>query len=291
VGTVRVFLSVALLGAMIAGSAPAALAASQARFPAPSGKPFTTPFPSYFAVGSGHREQAHDAAGIVMVRYDGMLRYNPVTIEQATLFDYSDWLRTHSARERARFLRGADWLVANQTADGLWLYDFAFDGQPVPWWSAMAEGQGISVLVRAYHATHVDAYRAAAASALATFTRSTANRGVSERDNGTWYEEYLPPSHDHVLNGMIFAMMGLRDYQQEFGDSLSKSLWDAGVSTLVRNVWRFDAGNASYYCTDGHVASSFYHQVNIGVLRQFYDLTGMAVFKRYADRFESYRVP
>jgi hypothetical protein len=160
----------------------------------------------------------------------------------------------------------------------------------------MAEGVGISVLVRAYAWPGVTVveqakratYAKAATLALAVFQRPTSARGVTASDNGTWYEEYLPPSHLHVLNGMIFAMMGLREYGQVFHDTVSVGLWNAGVATLVTNLYRFDTGSWSYYDCAGLVASIHYHELHIFLLNTMYQITGIKTFDNYRARFQTY---
>jgi heparosan-N-sulfate-glucuronate 5-epimerase len=243
-------------------------------------------FPAYFyPVNSS---VSYDSNGIPMVKYNGVLQYNPVTIEQKALYVYNVWVTKNDKTARANFFKFADWLVANQQPNGLWYYDFAFEGQPVPWWSAMAQGQGISVLVRAYAALPQEKYKIAATNALNTFTRPISDHGVMSSDNGTWYEEYLPPAHPHVLNGMIFAIVGLKEYNQQFNDSFSKSLWDTGVVTLVNNLSRFDSGSWSYYDTNRYVASLSYHKLHISLLNTMYSLTGHHTFNDYRARFQKY---
>jgi hypothetical protein len=255
----------------------------------PPGNAIVSPtFPAYFSVADKSAGMSYDKNGIPMVAYYGVLKYNPVTIEEVALFDYNQWKAYGSTTAKLTFFQLADWLVDNQTSDGLWLYNFAFQEQPVPWWSGMAQGVGISVLVRAYSQTLKPAYQLAAANALATFTRPTSRRGVTSNDNGTWYEEYLPPDHLHVLNGMIFAMMGLLDYSQEFHDSLSSSLWSTGATTLVNNLHRFDTGKWSYYDCAKRVASIDYHKLHIFLLGTMYSLTGMHTFNDYRARFQAY---
>jgi len=104
-------------------------------------------FPAYFRVADGSASFTWSAGGIPMYTYDGVPQYNPVTIEQYALFEYNVWKSGSSndyltLRAKTVFFRLADWLVANQTSDGLWLYTFHFLSEPVPWWSAMAEGWG-----------------------------------------------------------------------------------------------------------------------------------------------------
>jgi heparosan-N-sulfate-glucuronate 5-epimerase len=255
----------------------------------PSGSSSLAPtFPAYFWPVDSSANVAWDSAGIPMYTYDGVPEYNPVTIEQMALFNYNQWKAYGSSSAKALFFKLADWLVDDQTSDGLWLYNFAFLNQPVPWWSGMAQGVGLSVLVRAYSQTLKPAYKLAATSALATFTRPISKRGITSSDNGTWYEEYLPPDHLHVLNGMIFAMMGLLEYSSEFHDSLSSSLWSTGVTTLANNLRRFDSGSWSYYDCDELKASIVYHKLHIALLGTMYSLTGMHTFNDYRARFQAY---
>jgi hypothetical protein len=88
----------------------------------------------------------------------------------------------------------------------------------------MAEGQAISVLIRAFRMTDLPVYAAAAAMALETFTRLQANRGVASLDRGfSWYEEYMWPYAPHTLNGFMFSLLGLQEYAQAFADPLASS--------------------------------------------------------------------
>lgn len=275
-----------VLPAILLLSTPApALSATSLREPAP----IHGSFPAYFVRGNLHRECPRDSDGIVMVVYDGVPQYNPVTIAQAALAYYNDWVSTVSSVSRATFLAYADWLVYNQTEDGLWLYHFAFQGETPPWWSAMAEGQGISVLIRAFDMTRRQSYLAAAQLALATFARPTSSRGVASIDNGTWYEEYRTAVHPNVLNGMIFAMFGPYEYYRRTGDRNALVLWNAGVRTLANNLWRFDSGSWSYYDTGKWKASASYHSLHIFLLGVMFEATGIRVFDYYRARFQKYK--
>jgi hypothetical protein len=89
--------------------------------------------PAYFGMTSAtYAQHDHDSNGIVQVKYGGRPEYNPVTIAQTALGQYAQWLNSKSVSDEHLFLVEADWLVTHQTADGLWLYGFAFGGQPVP---------------------------------------------------------------------------------------------------------------------------------------------------------------
>jgi putative cell wall-binding protein len=251
------------------------------------------PLPPYFTESRAYDSLPHDADGIVLARYSWGTEYNPVTISQAAMGLYSEYLSTGSSAKRDLFFKHADWLVNHQTADGLWLYTFAFGGQPVPWWSAMAEGQAMSALVRAYRLTGDAKYSGAATKALATFRRLQTNRGVMSIDNGfNWYEEYMPPYSRHTLNGFMFALIGVWDYRLTFGDTISGSIYEQGINTLVHELHRFDTGSWSCYSfrSDGrcNLASIGYHQIHVAELHYFARLTGESSLETRAQRWEQY---
>lgn len=245
-------------------------------------------FPAYAIENAANDASPRDDVGIPMVVYDGTRQYNPVTIEQAALYDYGNWLTTGSPARGREFMQYADWLVANQTTDGLWLYDFAFHDQPVPWWSAMAQGQGISVLVRAASVSGDPGYLAAARLAISAFHRPLSSRGVVASGGGAWFEEYMPPAYPHVLNGMVFAMLGPYEYFESTGDRDGLDIWNAGVETLAGNLWRYDSGSWSYYDAVGTIAPMSYHQLHIKLLALLYRITGRPVFETYRARFQAY---
>lgn len=82
------------------------------------------------------------------------------------------------------------------------------------WLSAMAQGHGMSVLVRAYLATGEINYLHNAELALNSFAVNASAGGVRNYvfDMYPWYEEY--PTRDggtFVLNGFLYALIGLYD--------------------------------------------------------------------------------
>ena len=248
--------------------------------------------PAYFYSAPMTVPTVRDANGVAMVDYSWGPEYNPVTISQVALADYRDWLDSGSVSAWADFIRQTGWLVDHQLQDGRWLYTFAFGGQPVPWWSAMAEGQAISVMVRAYRATGDTRYATAAERALTTFGRLQSDAGVTSIDRGDrWYEEYMWPYSPHTLNGFMFALAGLWEYHQTFGDAQSASLVADGLHTLASNLSRFDTGRWSCYSlpdlTRCSLASTHYHTIHIAELRYYYALTGTTTFKTYADRWQA----
>jgi len=205
-------------------------------------------------------------------------------------------LETGADAARSIFLATSDWLVRNQESDGRWLYRFRFAGQPDPWWSGMAEGVAMSLLLRAYQVTGRQAYLAAATSALTTMTRPISEGGVVDDSGGSlWIEEYLPPYSLHTLNGMLFAIEGVREYALVTGDPTATRIAARALQTVVSWLPRFDSGSWTYYnqapttangkAVPGKPATFHYHLIQLGELRHFYLLTGDPILLHYIQRW------
>lgn len=246
----------------------------------------------------------YDDRGIPMLDYHGAvgLQYNPIAIAQYGLGNYNLFCRAADPERRRKFLAAADWLVANleQNPAGLWVWNHHFDWEyrtPLksPWYSALAQGQGISLLVRARRETENPAYLEAARRAFETFLRTTDEGGVTcvDEEGYTWFEEAIVDPPTHILNGFLWASWGVYDYLLYTGDAEAKRLFNEAVHTLRANLSRFDAGFWSLYEQSGTrmkmLASHFYHSLHIVQLRVMHRLTGEPVFARFADRWEAQR--
>ena len=245
----------------------------------------------------------YDATGIPLLDYRGKIgrQYNPIAISQYGLGNCNLLHATGDLTRRSRFLLAADWLRShlepNPFGLAVWNHHFNWeyrDTLRAPWYSALAQGQGISLLVRARQETGHAVYLEAARQAFCTFLKPTYEGGITfTDDNGDlWFEEYLVSPPTHILNGFIWAAWGVYDYFLATREESARGLFDQAVQTLIRNLERYDLGFWSLYEQAGTrlpmVASPFYHQLHIVQLRVMHRLTGEAEFGRVADRWESY---
>jgi hypothetical protein len=246
---------------------------------------------------------AYDSEGIPLLDYHGKIgqQYNPIAIAQYGLGNYNLFCRTGDPTRREKFFLTANWLCEHleKNAHGLQVWNHHFDWEyrdtlRAPWYSALAQGQGISVLARAHKESGEQKYLDAAQSALAGFFRSVAQGGVAFTDeqNDLWFEEYIVSPPTHILNGFIWAAWGVYDYFLATQDRRAHELFARAVQTLLRNLDRYDLGFWSLYEQSGTrlpmVASPFYHQLHIVQLRVMHRLTGEETFAVVAGRWESY---
>jgi heparosan-N-sulfate-glucuronate 5-epimerase len=245
----------------------------------------------------------YDSAGIPMLDYHGAIgmQYNPIAIAQWGLANYNRFRETGDDSRRQKTLIAADWLCANleQNAHGLWVWNHHFDWDyrdtlKAPWYSGLAQGQGISLLLRARGVAAGEKYLQAADRAFAPLTRLITEGGVlyEDEERNLWIEEYLVTPPTHILNGFLWALWGVFDFKLACADALAKHVFDRGVATLKRSLPQFDTGYWSLYEQSGTklrmLASPFYHRLHIAQLRVMVSLTGDRFFAEVAARWEGY---
>ena len=246
----------------------------------------------------------YDCVGIPMLDYLGAIgpQYNPIAIAQYGLGNFNLYLKSNEPGRRERFIKAADWLGAQlETKSGgfpVWNHHFDFEYRTplrAPWYSGLAQGQGISLLVRAHAETGNSAYLDAARRAFECMDAEVADGGVifTDSDGHRWIEEYIVSPPTHILNGFMWASWGVYDLALATEDERARKLWQDSLATLKANLHRYDTGYWSLYEQAGTrlkmMASPFYHRLHIVQLRVMAKLSGEGFFADFADRWERYQ--
>ena len=76
------------------------------------------------------------------------------------------------------------------------------------WYSALSQGQGVSLLCRAHRDTGRDVYLEGARAAFRSLTLDMKDGGVKldEGSDGAWLEEAIVDPPTHILNGFLWAL-------------------------------------------------------------------------------------
>jgi heparosan-N-sulfate-glucuronate 5-epimerase len=244
-----------------------------------------------------------DAEGIPLLDYRGRigLQYNPIAIAQWGLGNFNLYRRTGSSERRERYLRAADWLARNlePNGQGVRVWKHAFDWEyrdllKAGWYSALAQGQGVSLLCRAHRDTGRSVYLESAQAAFRALVLDVVDGGVrlAEGDDGAWLEEVVVDPPTHILNGFLWALWGVYDYGTLAPDREAWPLLEACVRTLRRHVADFDCGFWSLYEQSGTrlpmLASPFYHRLHISQLTVTARLLDMPELLPWAERWRGY---
>jgi len=112
---------------------------------------------------------------------------------------------------RAGFLAAAGWFAAQP--GGAMRHDFALIGMAPGWLSCIAQGEAISTLVRAHRLTGAGSFAEAAVQAAGWLGKPVTEGGLRDRlpDGQPFLEEYPGTRYRHVLNGCLYALVGLDD--------------------------------------------------------------------------------
>lgn len=233
-----------------------------------------------------------DSDGLPVRRYRSAgLQYNPTRIAGFALANYNRFVTADSQSSLAHFMRAAAWFAAAD--DALWYYHFDWNELKAPWLSCMAQGEGISVLVRAFVLTREELYLERARQALAPLRRPIASGGVRSRIAGRWafLEEYPSPSPAHVLNGFLFALIGIHDLMRVAPDAGDAIGFQELVETLEANLTGWDLGYWSAYdlsrgpAARANVTTLAYHRLHIAQLRYLGEVCGRSAFTEMAARW------
>ena len=155
----------------------------------------------------------------------------------------------------------------------------------------MTQGQGISVLVRAYQIESIDDYLSAAQRAMLLMLSPISEGGTASLISDRLVLEEVPSDPvNTILNGWIYGIIGLYDFQlAQPGDSVVRDALLISIRTLEIYIEKYDSGFWSFYNTQGDLASPYYHQVHITQLQALSKLfPDIKIFKKTSDIYEIY---
>ena len=244
-----------------------------------------------------------DADGIILLDYHGDIgqRHNPIAIAQYGLARLNRYLKSRQLEDLAEAKKHGDWLVSNlkKNSEGVevWVHDFAWryrENLPPGWYSALAQGSGISLLARLFEATKEVKYLETAKRAFSALKTPIKQGGVLYEDieGNIWLEEYIVEPPTHILNGFLWTLWGVWDYWLLTKEESAYSLFKKCAKTLAVNLPRYDIGFWSLYDLSEQamkmIASPFYHRLHIVQLGITARLTNELVFSEYAERWAGY---
>ncbi len=261
--------------------------------------------PEYFMrfQGKAGYRGPFDDAHVPLLDYQGDIgrQHNPIAIAQYGLARFNCWSATGSTADEAAWLASARWLERkmepNSAGIPVWMHHFNWPyRQPLraPWYSGLAQGNGLSLLVRAARATGDPGFTEAAHKAFQPLLLDVSSGGVLVTDarGRLWIEEYLVDPPSHILNGFIWAAWGVHDYAQWSDQEVARRLFERCVTTIESALPEYDTGRWSLYELPAGgppmPASGYYHRLHIAQLRVLERLTSRSAFGTVADRWQGY---
>jgi len=239
---------------------------------------------------------SQDDNGVVVCAYRAQGRqYNPAFIAWCALMSLESYCRDSNPDHLKAFHTQVQWLRANAVIrpDGTTVWPYKFDWQEgrcrlrAPWISAMSQGLGMSVLVRAFRLTRDQSLLSLCEQSAHVFERSIEDGGVRTRE-GTHvlYEEYPRYPLARVLDGFLFSLLGLYDLAQELQSSRIRQLFEEGVDGLKFKLADWDyRGKWSWYGTHGYLCPPHYHRLNGTLIQILGRLTEDPILSRFGEKW------
>lgn len=234
--------------------------------------------------------------GVPYVGYDSFKAFNPVTVAQYGLAQWSLWWRHRDRGRLVKARRAAAWLLKRQRARGDWTYSFAWRaaGASTPlapgWSSALAQGQALSLLGRFYRRTRDRRYLRAIRRAIVPLATPVRRGGLARwYRGGLYFEEYPTARRNFVLNGHIQTLVGLHDVADIAGRR-AQSLLRRGTRTMARSIGEFDLPGrrmSVYSLAWRKPPPPSYNPLIRDMLRLLSKVSGRRTFARYADRWSA----
>ena len=212
--------------------------------------------------------------------------YFSIGIFQYGLAAYDLFLTTKDEIYKDKLLACAQWAVKNQQEDGGWI-TFAFEKKDAIY-SSMAQGEGVSMLIRAAMVSGEQAFLDAAKKAK-DFMLKPISEGGTTQYSGEDVLLYEVTDEPIILNGWIFSIWGLYDYYKYTKDEETSAVLQKTLESLKRKLSDFDMKYWSKYNDGKRICSPFYHKLHIAQLNTMYDLFGDPVYKHFADQWEKYQ--
>lgn len=254
-----------------------------------------------------------DPHGVPVFGFEGgRAVYDPVDVSQFALGNLELYLATGSPERRDRFEAAADLLMRElEEVPG------SFVGWPMApgprayarelgsgWFSGMAHGECISVLVRAGTLFHLGGALDAARRAMGGFQVTVEDGGFlreigdpgqeSGLDSLAFIEEYpMTDRPSMVLSGHVHAMWGVFDYMTVTRDERAAALFDRCLRGLKSVLDGYDVGFWTRYDLDDgwpavNLASPMYQWMHVRQMESLHRITGDDTFLDTARRWEAY---
>jgi len=177
------------------------------------------------------------------------------------------------------------------------------------WTSALAQGQALSVLARAYYLTKDSKYAKSGSEAINFLIKPISQGGCldtlndlpavdSSLKNNVFFETYISKPSSYELNGFMFTLLGLYDWSQlntyNNSKSIAQNYLQKGIKTLKVVLPYYDIGGFSLYDLSYITyktlpkSASASHAVHIQLLNALSKATGESELKEYEKKWTSY---
>jgi len=195
-----------------------------------------------------------------------------------------------------RMINCSEWLLNNiHRFDNFsaWMYPYPFSyNTHADWKSAHAQAVGMQFLARVARLYGESCYQEPIEELLRAFEQPVSKGGLLEVSPGGnfWFAKFADSQNQspRILNGHMFAVLGLIDISQLLSIKKAKTLADSGAEAITESLPKYDLGYWSAYDIFGKPAPLQYHRIHILQLSRLFAIYGVDKYLNYHDIFVRY---
>lgn len=263
---------------------------------------FLYPIDFSYWINCGHYKLT-DKDGIPQEQYRQFgIKYNWPKICSFALYHFNLLANNPgNIRSKEIFFKMADFLVGVAVVKGekaYWYYDMPWNGLQKNWVSAIAQGEIISVLVRAYKLSENTEYLLLAEKSFNLLITPIEDGGLLTfyNDSQDIVLEEHPDSKvnplSHILNGYLIAAIGI--YELDFilsNNSTTRTILDKIFSSLDKHIEGYLVKSKrwtlyAYPYQKQNYATPVYEALHISLIQTLYAITLNSKFKAIVDKLE-----
>lgn len=228
-----------------------------------------------------------DAEGIIALNYGP-----PIGRQRAAEAAFQYALALHDTGNHPAFLHYAEVLLGDRDERGRWFHVFDWYRNHAPWYSALDQSRGASVMLRAWLLTRDERFLRAAREAVALFDTPIAEGGFvgTHPRAGVPYLEEYPAQPTAVLNGFLATLFALWEMGHWLDDPAGRDRFARYLGSVERILPHYTTSWWTLYDLDPespfpNVHSPRYHRLATDYLRVLSALDPSPVIASFRDRW------
>lgn len=237
--------------------------------------------------------------GVPKVNYGGTIgiQTNYTTVAQYGLSLYNLYLDTKDEKVLNEFYKQVDFIENGGTNlnSNTIVYQYGFDDASYKlkagWVSSIAQGNVLSILARAYkldrNSKHLEISRKVYNGMILSVENGGTYRKTS--DGFIWFEEAPSEKESLILNGFMYAVIGIYDYADISKDESVLNVFKESLKSFDRTISYYDTGTWILYDRMfKRKVSKGYIAIHARCAEHFYEITKDEYYLNLANKWFNY---
>jgi hypothetical protein len=217
--------------------------------------------------------------------------FNPIT---ATYYALVIWNKYNRSRDK-KYLDQFKLLInfmeeIGKEKDNQLIFEYQFDyprfNLKAPWHSGITQGQALSCFIRYNLLGGSNHTKQKIDKIYNSLLHPEDQNGILSlmQDKRPWIEEYPNSSSRHVLNGFLFALIALYEYNHHFPKNSSYQILEDLTDSFFRNYNLFVRGKDLRYSSERIVLANIQYQgLHAFQMYHLYQLSGQLEFRQIGE--------